>query len=151
MTTWIGTELSLAAMLEDFQRVEVEALEACQAARPHLHGTLPQMCVSALERLHEHQLQRLWSMARDGGAGRPGAGTDHEARTVGHIHHAEATGGDYAVLAAVDEAETDTVAAYERALKSTTLPESLRPAFELALKELRRARNRLEATARTVA
>ena len=151
MSTLIGTELSLASLLEDFQRVEVEALEACHAARAHLHGTLPQMCVAGLERLHEHQLERLWAMARSGGAGRPGEGTDHEARTVGHIHHADATGGDDAVLAAVDEAETDAVAAYERALESTTLPASLKPAFEVALKDLRRARNRLEATARTIA
>ena len=151
MVALIGTATSLPTLLEGFMRLNLEAIAACRTAVPFLAGPDERALVIGLRDDHERHLAELKGLARIYGANVPDNGTMHEARTIGRIRLAHRRGGDGAVLAAVETAASEAIYAYERGLRNAALPDSLRPAFERALGDLRRHRLRLGDAARLAA
>jgi uncharacterized protein (TIGR02284 family) len=151
MVAMIGTELAMSTLVEDFLHEQVEAACACRQAASWLADPGARDVVAALAGIHERDLARLRGMGRSYGAHPPERGTDHEAQTFGHLKLAHDHDGDGAILEAIARVEDEVVQAYERALKSTILPDALEPAFVQALAELRRRRERLDAAMRLVA
>jgi hypothetical protein len=151
MVTMIGTELSLATLVEDFLHQQVEASDVCRRAASWLADPLARDVVVAFAGIHDRDLSQLRKLAGACGAHPPERGTDHEAQTLGQLELAHARDGDAAVLAAVARVEDAVIEAYERVLANTALPESLAPLFANALDELRRRRERLTAALRLAA
>lgn len=151
MVTMIGTELSMATLVEDFLRAQVEAASACRQASRWLNDRAARDVVAALAGIHERDIERLRELAANCGAHPPERGTDHEARTFGMLVLAHDRDGDGAILDAIARVEDEVLTAYQRALRSTVLPETLEPVFADALDELRRRRERLDAAKRVAA
>lgn len=151
MMTMIGTELSLATLVEDFLHQQVEAADVCHRAAGWLADPLARDVVVAFAGIHDRDLAQLRKLAGGCGAHPPERGTDHEAQTLGQLQLAHARDGDAAVLSAVARVEDEVIEAYERVLTNTALPESLAPLFANALDELRRRRERLTAALRIAA
>lgn len=148
MMATMGTETGTCGLLEDFIRVQIDAVAACRAAVPYLAGPDERAIVVDLCGEHEEQLRHLRNIARDDGVEPPVTGTAYEARTVGGIRKAAAVKGDRAVLEALSRFEVAVLADYTRALRNTTLSPLMRPVFERALAELRRHRRALVQAAR---
>jgi len=148
MVTMIGTELSMATLVEDFLRAQVEAAGACEQAARWLQDPAAHDVVTALAGIHQRDVVRLRELAVSCGAHPPERGTDHAARTFGLLELAHDRDGDGAVLDAIAKVEDEVLAAYQRALRSTVLPETLEPVFADALDELTRRRERLDAAKR---
>ncbi|NBC96720.1 MAG: hypothetical protein GVY27_10240 [Deinococcus-Thermus bacterium] len=148
MMATMGTETGPCGLLEDFIRVQIDAVAACRAAVPYLAGPDERAIVVDLCGEHEDQLRHLRDIARDEGVEAPVTGTAYEARTVGGIRKAAAIAGDHAVLEALSRLEVAVVADYKRVLRNTALSPLMRPVFERALSELRRHRHALIQAAR---
>jgi hypothetical protein len=151
MVTMVGTEISLATLVEDFLHEQVEAASACRRAATFLVDPTARDVVGALAGIHERELDLLRSLGLGCGAHPPERGTGHEAQTFGQLKLAREYDGDRAILDEVAQVEDEVIVAYERALTSTVLPEHIRPAFKQALDELRRRRRRLAAAQRLAA
>jgi len=148
MMATMGTETGSRGLLQDFIRVQIDAVAACRAAVPHFAGPDERAIVVDLCDEHEDQLRHLRNIARDDGVEPPENGTAFEASIVGGIRKAAAVKGDRAVLEALSRLEAAVVADYKRALRNTTLSPLTRPVFERALSELRRHRRALVKAAR---
>ncbi|NBB71720.1 MAG: DUF2383 domain-containing protein [Alphaproteobacteria bacterium] len=148
MMATMGTETGTCGLLQDFIRVQIDAVAACRTAVPHLAGADERAIVVDLCGEHEDQLRHLRRIACDDGVEPPESGTAYEARTVGGIRKAAAVEGDGAVLEALSRLEVAVVADYQRVLRNTALSPLTRPVFERALSELRRHRRVLGRAAR---
>ena len=148
MMATMGTETGTCGLLQDFIRVQIDAVAACRAAVPQLAGPDERAMVVDLRGEHEDQLRYLRRIAHDDGVETPENGTAYEASIVGGIRKAAAVEGDRAVLEALSRLEAAVVADYKRVLRNSTLAELTRPVFERALSELRRHRRTLVQAAR---
>jgi len=148
MMATMGTETGPCGLIQDFIRVQIDAVGACRAAVPYLAGPDERAIVVELCGEHENQLRHLRTIARDDGVEPPVTGTVYEARTVGGIRKAAAAKGDRSVLEALSRVEAAVVADYGRVLRNTALSPLNRPIFERALAELRRHRRALVRAAR---
>jgi len=148
MVAMIGTEIGVGTLVQDFLKVEVEGFSACRCALPYLADPDERERVLHLGRVHERHARLLRNLALSYGVMEAVEGTSFEASTLGGIRLAHSDGGDRAVLAALGDSEAAAIRAYERALRSTTLPERMRPLFENALDDLRRERAHVEEAAR---
>jgi uncharacterized protein (TIGR02284 family) len=151
MVTMIGTELSLATLIEDFLQQQVDASDVCHRAARWLADPLARDVVVAFAGIHDRDLEQLRRAAGNCGAHPPEGGGEHAAQRLGQLHLAHQSDGDAAVLMAVARVEDEVIEAYERALANTALPLSLEPLFANALEELRRRRERLNAALRLAA
>ena len=151
MVTMIGTELSLATLVEDFLEQQVEAADVCHRAKAWLADPLARDIVVALAGIHDRDVARLRKLAHACGAQPPEHGTNRGAQILGRLQLAHRLDGDGAVLAAVVRVEDEVIEAYERALKNTVLPENMAPLFASAVEELRRRRERLNGALRLAA
>ena len=148
MMATMGTETGTCGLLQDFIRVQIDAVAACRAAVPQLAGPDERAMVVDLRGEHEDQLRYLRRIARDDGVETPENGTAYEASIVGGIRKAAAVDGDGALLEALSRLEAAVVADYQRVLRNSALAEARRPVFERALSELRRHRHTLVQAAR---
>lgn len=151
MVAMIGTATAMPTLLEDFIRVQLEAIAACRTAIPLLGGPDERALVLRLRENHERHLTELRRLATIHRVHVPDSGTPHEARTIGRIRLAHRRGGDGAVLEALDQALHEAADSYDRALRNAALTESTRPLFQRAATDLRRHRVRLGEAARFAA
>lgn len=148
MMAIMGTETGNAGLIQDFIRVQIEAVAACVAAIPHLAGPDERAAVVDLRCEHQRQLALLRELAREERIDPPVSGTAYEAGTIGGIRKAARAGGDRSVLEALARSEAAVVADYRRVVQNTVLSVTTRPVFERALDALRRHRRQLVRHAR---
>lgn len=144
MATRTGTETHFATLLQDFVSEQVEASTLCRQAARALETTPARDVLADLAGLHERDLHRLRELAAEFGVEVPEHGTLHEARTLGRLRLACRREDERGVIAVVHDSEDRLGAAYERALRNTTLPDTYRPFFEATSRALRRELRRLD-------
>jgi len=151
MAGLIGTATSAPTLLEDFMRVELDVIGACQTAIPALGGPDERALVVELRTEHEGQFDLLKRHARRLGVAVPEVGTENEARTIGRIKLARRRGGDGRVLEALDNALEGAATAYTRGLRNAALPETLKPVLNDSIESLEERRAAMREAARLAA
>lgn len=151
MVALIGSATALPTLLEDFIRVQLEAIAACRTAIPLLSGPDERAMVVGLKHDYERHVEELRRLAAAHRTAIPEHGTPHEARTIGRIRLAHRRGGDGDVLEALAVALREASEAYDRALRNAALGEATRPLFQRAAADVRRHRVRLGEAARFAA
>ena len=145
MVTTVGTADDAGTMLNDLIQLDIDAIQAYEAAINKVDDASYKQQLTAFRNDHERHTQELGAIVRGLGQEPPSGGDMKQLLTVGKVAFADLM-GDGAILRAMKTNEDDTNTAYERAAKRTDLPAAAEPVVQAALADERRHRDWIETT-----
>jgi ferritin-like metal-binding protein YciE len=131
MVTTVGTESTLADLVENLLLLEHDAIAAYDQTIARLENPEYKQQIASFKSDHDRHVQELNQLASAIGANRPQEGDAKQMLTTGKIVLASMV-GDRTILAAMRSNEEDTVTAYDRASRHAEATPDARTIFEKA-------------------